>query len=334
MSQIKDVNVIIDIKRPTPLIGFGKPLILGTSAAGLDYTSFASLTEVSAVYPAGTEEYKAASAVFAQVNRPEELAIMQRKTDEPWTDFMAKVLEKDFYFLISTSTAEEDVLAIAQAVEEHDSRQFFTRSSDLEAVKAVQAKKFLNTTVFYHTDVDSYPEAALIGEAGSKAVGSITWKGQPLQGIEPLDITADELRAIHQAGAITFVIKAGDAVTSEGMTSGGEYIDIVHAKHYVVYSIEFEVQKLFNTAYDHKIAYDNTGIAQIEGTVRGVLQRCLTQGIIAKDDSGKGLYSTSFPGREALTAAQRQTRKYDSGSFEFELAGAVHEATITGLVTY
>lgn len=334
LSQLKDVNVIIDIKRPTPIIGFGKPLIVGTSAAGMDYTVFTELAELAAVFAEGTEEYKAAAAIFAQAHRPDELAVMQRAEEEAWSDFMAKALDKDFYFLISTSTEQVDVLAIAAAVELADSRQFFTRSSDLDDVKAIQAKKLLNTTVFYHTDTDSYPEAAWIGEAGSKPVGSITWKGQQLKGIQPLELSAGELRSVHEAGAVTYVTKAGDPVTSEGLTSGGEYIDIIHAKHFVVYSIEFDVQKLFNGAGNQKIAYDNTGIALIEGTVRSVLQRCLLQGIIARDSSGNGLYSTSFLTREQTADAQRQTRKYDGGSFEFELAGAVHEATITGLVTY
>lgn len=334
LSQLKDVNVIIDIKRPTPVIGFGKPLILGTSAAGMEYTTFASLSELEQVFPVNAEEYKAAAAIFAQDNRPEELAVMLRKTDEAWSSFMPKVMDKDFYFLISTSMEKADVLAIAGAVEESDSRQFFTRSSSLEDIKSIQAANLLHTTVFYHTDPSSYPEAALVGEAGSKPVGSITWKGQHLKGIKPLEVTSDELAAIHHAGAITYVTKAGDAVTSEGMTSGGEYIDIIHAKHFVVYSIEYDVQKLFNKANNQKIPYDNTGIAQIEGTVRAVLQRCLLQGIIAKDSSGNGLYSTNFLTREETTDTQRQSRKYDGGKFEFELAGAVHEATITGLVTY
>ncbi|WP_223068484.1 DUF3383 family protein [Paenibacillus caui] len=334
MSQIKDVNVIIDIKRPTPVLGFGKPLIIGTSTAGMDYTSYSSLEELSAAFPAGTEEYKAAAAIFAQANRPDELAIMQRKTDETLADFLPKVFDKDFYFLLTTSTNVQDILAIAGATETNGSRQFFARSSSLDDVKTIQNQKLLNTTVFYHTNTDSYPEAALVGEAGSKPVGSITWKGQRLKGIAPLEVTAYELKAIHDAGAITYVMKAGDPVTSEGMTSGGEYIDIIHAKHYVVYSIEFEVQKLFNNANNQKIAYDNTGIAQIEGTVRGVLQRSLIQGIIAKDSSGNGLYSTNFLTREQTTAADRLSRSYDGGNFEFELAGAIHESTITGLVTY
>ncbi|MNL04057.1 hypothetical protein D3C87_1246160 [compost metagenome] len=334
MAQPKDVKVIIDIKRPTPVVGFGKPLIIGSSTAAKDYKSYSSLEDVEKDFAKNTEVYKAALAIFSQEHRPPELAVMLKKTDDTWDAFLPKVFEKDFYFLISTSSAVETITAIADAMEANDSRQFFASSSSLPDVTALKAKGYKNTTVFYHKTVDNYPEAALVGEAGSKPVGSITWKGQRLIGVLPLDLTAAEVKEVHNAGAITYVTKAGDPVTSEGKTLAGEYIDVVHAKHFTIYSIEYEVQKLFNNARNQKIGYDNTGIAQIEGTVRTVLQRCLNQGIIARSADGVGLYSTTFETREQTTPLERATREYNGGQFEFELAGAIHETTIRGVVTY
>ncbi|MBP2002572.1 hypothetical protein J2Z69_003658 [Paenibacillus shirakamiensis] len=334
MAQPKDVNVIIDIKRPTPVVGFGKPLIIGSGAAAKAYTSYSNLEEVERDFAKNTEVYKAATAIFIQEHRPSEVAVMIKKTDDPWEAFLASVFDKDFYFLISTSSTLANIQAIADAVEANDSRQFFASSSSLVDVATLKAKKYKNTTVFYHTHVDNYPEAALVGEAGSKPVGSITWKGQRLTGVLPLDLTANEVKAIENAGALTYVNKAGDAVTSEGKTLSGEWVDVVHAKHYTIHSIEYEVQKLFNNARNQKIGYDNTGIAQIEGAVRNVLQRCLLQGVIARGEDGSGLYSTQFITREQITAIDRASREYNGGSFEFELSGAIHETTIRGLVTY
>lgn len=334
MSAIKDVNVIINIKKPTPIVGFGKPLIISTAAAAKDYKNYKDLDEVALDFTTGSEIYKAASAIFAQDNRPEEIAVMIRATADTWEAFMPKVFDKDYYFLLTSKSAVEDIIAIADAVEVNDSRQFFFSSSSKEDLAAIKAKNYKNTTAFYHTNIDNYPEAAWVGEAGSKTVGSITWKGQWLKGVEPLDISAAELDEIHELGANTYVVKAGDAVTSEGMTVGGEYIDVIHGKHDTIYTLEYEIQKLFNNAKDKKIPYTNAGIAQIEGVTRTVLQRKTAQGIIAADDNGVGQFNTTFLTRNEVSELDRSKRVYNGGSFEFDLAGAIHETTIRGQVSY
>lgn len=67
MLSISDVTVTIAVLKPTPILGgFGKPLILGSSAAGKDFKNYADIDAVKVDYAASTEEYKAAFALFAQ----------------------------------------------------------------------------------------------------------------------------------------------------------------------------------------------------------------------------------------------------------------------------
>lgn len=334
MTELKDVTVVIDIKKPTPKIGFGKPLVVGTSAAGADYKEYKSLDAVKADFTANSEIVKAATALFDQGdNSPEAIGVILKKTDgETWEELLQKALSKDWYFLVSTSSTLETITEIADIIEPLDSRQFFASSSSKDDLAVIKAKGYKCTTIFYHTTTDNYPEAAWIGATGSLDVGTVTWKFRTLNGIEPLELSAAELDEIHSLGANTYVTKAGDNVTSEGKTVAGEYIDVIHAKHYTVFSIEYEVQKLFNTS--DKIGYDNTGIAQIESAVRTVLKRCLNQGIIARDEDGVGLYSTTFLTRSQVDPNDRANRVYNGGKFEFELLGAIHTAKISGVVTY
>lgn len=331
---IKDVTVIIDIERPTPKLGFGKPLILGSSATGKPYKTYLDLAGVKVDYAETTEEYKAAYALLNQGNdSPAEIAIMSRKTGteaETISEALTRAFREDWYFLVSTSTLIADVTEIAAAVEQDDTREFFTRSADKADIAMLKAAGNTRTTVFYHTNIANYPEAAWIGRAGSAPVGSVTWKSKTLTGITPLDLSATELNDIHTIGANTYLTKAGDNVTSEGRTLSGEYIDIIHSKDYVRFSIEFGVQKLFND--QPKVRYDDTGIAQIESVVRTVLQRAFNQGIIAADADGLALYSTTFKTRAEVDPADRAAREYNDGSFVFELAGAIHETTIHGLI--
>lgn len=330
----KDVNVIIQIETPTPRLGFGKPLILGSAATAKAYKTYLDLATVKADYGETTEEYKAAAAIWAQGDyAPAEIAIARQKTGtEPETvsDVLERLLKEDWYFLITTTTAQADVDEFAAAIEADDTREYFARSSDLAAVLTMKAKNYSRTTAFYHKTITNYPEAALIGRVGSAPVGSVTWKFKDLKGIEPLDLTNTELNEIHAAGAITYVTKAGRNQTSEGKTLSGEWIDVIHSKDYITFNIEYAIQILFVDS--DKVSFDNTGIAQLESVTRNVLRQAFQQKMIAQDDDGLPLYGTNFKRRSEVDPADRAQRKYNGGEFWFELAGAIHETTIRGVI--
>lgn len=336
MSTNNDVIVIIDIQKPTPKLGFGKPLILGSSAAGKAFKTYADLEGVKVDYATTTEEYKAALALFSQgSDAPAEIAIYSRKTGatpETLGDALQFLFTKDWYFLISTSSLAADITAIGDAIETDGTREYFASSNSKTDLATFKAKKWSKTTIFYHTTVDNYPESAWIGKAGSAPVGSVTWKFKTLTGIQPMPLTATEVLEIHGLGANTYITKAGNDVTSEGKVVSGEYIDIIHAKDYVITSIEYAIQKLLNNA--PKISYDDNGIAQLESVVKTVLQRAFNQGIIAADSDGIGLYSTNFLSRSDVDAADRAARTYNDGTFSFELAGAIHQTTIRGTIKF
>ncbi|AIQ61857.1 hypothetical protein PSTEL_00650 [Paenibacillus stellifer] len=339
MAGLSDVTVTISVATPTPILGFGKPLIIGTSAAGKEYKSYSDLAGVATDYATGTEEYKAAKAVFAQKNPPAEIAIAQRKTGAPADTvegFMAAMLLKDWHFLIQTSAAVADITDVADIIEADKSRQYIARSATLADLATIKAEGYERTAVIYHEDIANYPDAAWVGAVGSLPVGSVTWKDWTLIGIDPLDLTASELAAIHAAGANTYVTKAGRNVTSEGKTVSGSYIDLVHSQDYVVFSIQNAVQTLFGSVQDQrqKVPYDNTGIAMIEGQVRTVLQRAFKNGMIATDDDGQPQFTTTFPRASEVDAADKAARRYPDGKFSFVLAGAIHSASITGTITF
>ncbi|WP_230877174.1 DUF3383 family protein [Paenibacillus macerans] len=335
LSNLNDVTVVIDIQRPTPKIGLGKPLIIGSADKGADYKVYYELSAVLEDHPNTTEVYKAAYALFNQGdNSPESIAVMMREKETALTDWLPSIFTKDWYYLVSTDRTAADITTIGDAVEQDDSRLFFAASSSKTDMATFLAKKWERTIVFYHKDIANYPEAAWIGDAGSAEAGATTWKFHMLNGITPLELSRTELEEIHALGANTYVVKAGDAITSEGKTVSGEYIDIVQSKDWLIMNIETAVQKLFNraSAAGSKIPYDNRGISQIEGEVLVILKRADLAGMIAHDDNDLPIYSTSFKPRSQVDPADREQRVYNGGSFEFELAGAIHKTKITGLI--
>ncbi|OES45230.1 DUF3383 family protein [Domibacillus iocasae] len=338
---IRDVSVNIALDKPIGLAGFGKPLIIGQNTDGFAYKEYLTLESLEADFAKGTDVYKKAQALLDQDNRPARFAVAgydSASTDatvsKTAAELVAASLYLDWYFLITTSNTPADIVAVADAIEASKASGYPKMYSGQVAAAAdlatVLAKGYERTFVGVHPITEAL-DAANVGENGNKEVGSITWKGKSLNGITPQVLTADELAAIEDANGYAYLTKAGDNVTSEGKVMSGEYIDVMHGLDWVTANIEQRVQKVFNNK--PKVAYTDGGISQLESAVLSVLKIGFRQGIIADDETGAGIYSTSFRLRSETTPEERASRKYTGGNFNFELAGAIHEAAISGTVS-
>ena len=334
---ISDVKVTIDVQEPTRLLNFGNVVILSSKDGGHAYKEYYELTALKEDFAEGTVEYGMAKAIFDQENAPEKVAVycIDSAGSTTLADGLAEIYGKDFYFVVMADNAPAKVLAVAAKLDElNNGKIIVTRvnnESDL-AVYGENAVKYENLVIFYHEVDGEYPDCALVGQLGSLPVGSITWKAKSLKNITAdEEMTKTKLINIHNAGAIAYVVKAGDKVTSEGITHAGEYIDVVHSKDYLIYNIQYNVQKTINKSA--KIPYTNEGISLIESAVVTVLQQAFTQGIIASED-GVAEYATNFPGIENTTESERADRRYDLGTFEFRIGGSIHNVAIKGLLTY
>ncbi|UHA71933.1 DUF3383 family protein [Paenibacillus sp. 481] len=330
---MQDVQVTIDLQKPSGRLSFGMPLILGVKAGGHNYKEYESLEEVAVDFAPATAEHGMATALFAQGNNaPARIAIVGRAETEDAVVRLRTVLDRGWYYLLTTSTEVKDIEALATAIEGENFRVFVARVQDKVKLDALKVRKLERTALFYHTDVKLYPDAALVGSVGSADVGSVTWKFKECRGIPALALTSTELKAIHDAGALTYVEKHGQARTSEGKTLSGEYIDVVMSRDFVRSSIEQKVQQLLNQA--PKVPYTNAGIVQVENTVRSVLHDAYRTGIIATDENDAPMFGTTFLRREKMSPQDIASRVYTGGSFWFVISGAVHQVRIKGVIRY
>lgn len=331
--SIKDVKVVIKLEKVVKRLGFGVPLLLeGKATKAIPYTECGDIDEVKALYAEDTATYKAAMLIFKQEEPPEKIAVCSVTTTvvEALDDLMAKGWRQ--LLVMSEGQADESTLKdIADYLEVHNDKMYFANVSDLSKLTAITPKDYEHTVAFYYPNADVVcPVAALVGATAGKDVGSFTYKNQILLGLNPLELNSTELNEVHEAGAITFVTKAGDNVTSEGKTLGGEYIDVVDSKDWIVQQIEYKVQKTFN--YSDKVPYTNNGINQLDSVVVSVLKEAFDNGMIAEDDEGLPTYYTDFAKRTETDKADRVVRKYIGGEFGFDIAGAIHEAHFTGYI--
>lgn len=333
-----DVKVHIDLAKPLGVPGFGMPLVLLENAdSAVAYAEVSSLTDVKdAGFDATSPVYKAAQLIFSQNHAPKKIAVCA--VDGAATTALAdnKLVDRDWRQLIVINGGEtaSTVSAISDAVEALDHKMFFANLpvNDSTTLTSSTAPRD-HTVLFYCTASDDVPcpVAALVGEAAGQAAGSFTYKNLILNGIEPQALTDLEINAIHAKNGITFVTKAGDNVTSEGKTAGGEFIDIIDSEDYIIQQLAYQTQRLLNSST--KVPYDNNGIAMLESVAMNVLQTAYNNGIIGTRDDGSPAYSVDYALREDTTEEDRWARKYYGGSFNFMLAGAIHHVEISGEIT-
>lgn len=333
-----DVKVKIDLTKPMGKIGFGIPLILSEgTATDISYKECRDLTEVvKAGYAESTEAYKTAELIFMQENAPEKIALCSTtKTASEFLSDSESTSESWRQLLVLFGEDSTDsISSVAAKIETLDNKMFFACvSADSEEFTKTNLLNYKRTVLFYCDASNGYsmPAAALVGEVAGREPVSFTYKNLILKGISPQNISDAQIEEIHKSGGITFVTKAGDNVTSEGIVTNGEFIDIIDSEDYIIQQLTYQTQKLLNSSA--KVPYDNNGIAMLESVAVNVLQTAYINGMIAQAEDGGANYSVNYGLREGTSEDDRNMRRYINGAFSFVLAGAVHSVDITGEIT-
>lgn len=328
-----DVKVKIELSKTAGSVGFGTPLLLtcGEEIAEVKYTECADLEAVEAAgFAAGTDMYKAATKMLAQTNRPEKIAVCA--VNGAAVEALPDLISKGWRQLVLVGVNSTEYISVADYIETTKDKMFFVSmaKAEFETFKSGLAGKKYDRTVIFVSESEN-AAAALVGETAGRTVGSFTYKFKSLKDVAADDLTDSEIDALHANGAFGYVTKAGDDVTTEGISQSGKYIDITDSIDYVIQNIEYRVQKAFNNS--PKLPYDDRGIAVLDAAVTSALQNAGNNGIIAVLEDGTYDYTVSFAPRAQTTEADRESRVYKYGSFAFALSGAIHEAIVNGVVT-
>ena len=325
-----DVVVKITQKQVAGSAGFGIPLIIqGMGTAAKEYAEFGNLDEVmEAGFTQDHPVYGQCLKLFMQNDRPAKVAVCVGTGKV--TETLNLIREKDFRQVIPIlgDGGDDTLKDLAAYIEATEDKMLFIKVAS--ASELAEIGKMDRTMAAVYAGTDEGVEGALVGATAGLTVGSFTYKNIIIKGIGADPLTDAQIGAIHAAGGICIVRKAGDTVTSEGTVMSGEYADIIDSKDYIIRNIAYRSQKLLNSS--PKLAFDDTGISQLEGVVTNVLKEASMMGIIAVDGDGIPAYSTDFATRAEISESERAGRDYKGGRFSFDLAGAIHYATINGTV--
>lgn len=258
---------------------------------------------------------------------------------------LARIIETepDWYFLISTSRASEDILEAARFIETQVKLYFFetdeanikdqTASEDSTTVAFTLKSLSRERSAWIWTKTDNlgtYPSAAWVGKLGPKDPGTVTWKFKNLAGVQPDDeLTGAQEKNIRDKNGNHYSTVAGQAIiASEAVVASGEFIDIMRGTDALSRRLQEEV--FFVLLNEDKVDYTDKGVEQLVTAARMAADEFTGDGQLLRADPG--VTFTTVPVAEK-SKLDRGARIYDDISFEAEYAGAIHKTKISGRIS-
>lgn len=328
------VNVVIT--RQTQAVsqqGFGMPLIVSTEKQAVykEYSD-SDLAEIGVDFGEDSETYKVAAKLFGQSPKIAKVAVLGieyvPETDEPSkivNELNSTILKhNDFYYVVQTSTDEMIITAIGEWAGANKKLHFASTNS-----KVLGGTLNLERTVLLvHDKPESYPAEAWVGAGAAREIGSFTWTFKTLSGIEPSTYSASEINQIEENNASAYIREGGVNITSKGVTTSGEYIDVIQGQDFIEARMTENVFGLL--VRTDKVPYTTQGIAMIVAEVESTLKQAHEQGIIAEDADGNALYSVTAPDIEDISTNDKANRVLPNLKWTATIAGAVEDVDING----
>ena len=236
---------------------------------------------------------------------------------------------QDPFFLVCTDNSDDTIKKLSNWIDTQE-MMYFTTSQNLQSPKLVRSE---NTVIMYHNDEDSFVCEGLAGYLATAKVGGVTAKFKEIKGVQEAKITATQLSNLHKDNGFTYIEKMGLLQTTEGKTTSGEYIDVVMGAYWIQFKMEEGLAYL--AANTPKIGFDNKGISQMVAVCENVLKRAaFEQDIILVDKDGNAKYQIEYITREMSDPNDVANRNYTGIQWTAKLAGAIHKATVSGILEY
>lgn len=328
--------VSVEIDRQTTIVsqdGSGLSLILSTEKA-MPYREYQDIDDIKTDYTEASETYKLANAIFDQEKRPSKVAIygILHQVADPVTKLSEALndlvkTKNDFFFVHCTVQEDEDIAELSKWA---NSQEKFYVASTTNKTLAKTLNNSPNTIIMVHPNPEFYPASAWVGACTAMNVGSYTWTFKTLKNIPPANYDATTISEIEENNASTYITVGGVNITSKGITTSGEYIDIIQSQYYMKSLITRNVFGLL--ARMPKVPFDDSGIGLVVAEIDKAMKTCAKQGIIATDSDGNSLYNISFPSRSEVSDLDRSKRTLPDVKWECEIAGAVENVKIRGVL--
>ncbi|WQM78949.1 hypothetical protein [Salmonella phage PC79-13] len=252
----------------------------------------------------------------------------------------------DWYFISAEDRTAQFVLAMASEIQARK-KIFFTANADVAALQGTElasasdvpaqlAKSMYTRTVclWHHTASHDYPEMAYVAYGAPYDAGSIAWGNAQLTGVEaslqPANqrpLTSIQKSALDVRHCNFIDLDGGVPVVRRGITSGGEWIDIIRGVDWLESDLKTSLRDLLINQKGGKITYDDTGITRIRQVIETSLQRAVNRNFLSS-------YTVNVPKASQVALADKKARILKDVTFAGILAGAILDVDLKGTVAY
>jgi hypothetical protein len=349
LSDIVNVQITRNT-RSVSRVGFGTLLIVGTNPTFADATRIqffsgsTALADLAAVLTGGESapEYLMALSLMSQSPKPTRFALGKKATgDASYSAALSAIqgVSDDFYGVAITSQTVSDQESAAGWC--NTRMKIFgcsTSAADvidvavLSDTTTIAAKLKINSIdrgfcVFSRTAATTYPECAVFGKFLPQNPGSYTVKFKTLSGIAADILTPTQSQNARDKNCMVYEPIGGVDITQDGKVGSGEFIDIMVFVDWLQASLQERIySKLVNLA---KIPFTDAGVQVIVGEIRAQLQAGIDVGGLASSPAPV----VNFPAVADVSVNDRALRTVPDITFNAQLAGAIHSATIMGTVS-
>lgn len=252
----------------------------------------------------------------------------------------------DWYFISAEDRTSQFILAMASEIQARK-KIFFTANADVKALQGTElasatdvpaqlAKSMYTRTVclWHHTAEFDYPEMAYIAYGAPYDAGSIAWGNAQLTGVaaslQPTNqrpLTSIQKSALDARNCNFIDLDGGVPVVRRGVTSGGEWIDIIRGVDWLESDLKTSLRDLLINQKGGKITYDDTGITRIRQVIETSLQRAVNRNFLST-------YTVTVPKASQVALADKKARILKDITFHGILAGAILDVDLKGTVAY
>lgn len=147
-------------------------------------------------------------------------------------------------------------------------------------------------------------------------------------------ITADMLSSGQKSAALSkkgnrYISQGGSPVTYQGMTPSGRFLDVTRFVDWLRITVQLDAYAVLLN--NPKVPYEDSGIALIEGAIRGSLKKGQTA-----PNNGLALSpapSVTIPDAATQATSDRAARKLNSIAYFARLSGALQSLNISGTLS-
>lgn len=338
------VNVKISISEGVgSSASFSNILLVGIAADDATPKNIAVYASANEILEAGWDEnsaiYKA--AVVAFMNGATQLYVAEKGASESISDVLNRANETDGWYGLALAGFEPaDYKTVADWAESNSKLFGYTVdcSESIEnPVPTTYSYAFgIGTKKTVTNDNNTHLAVAFLAKSLTYQAGSETWAYKTLSGVEYDEFTASDIAKLKTAGLNYYVLCAGKAITLEGKTTSGEWIDVIRFRDWLLNDMQTRIYNLF--IKNAKVPYTDAGIALIQNQMIASLKEGQSVGGIAQteyDDEGNEIpgFTTSVPTSANIGDANKATRTLAGCSFTARLANAIHIVEIRGTLT-